>query len=258
MRIEVNNMKALVLTLTTLLTLLTLEAVQASENTQFVDSSVNSLSVQVKGPRKSSPPQHFQTFKRHSVQQRRLQRRLPYRRHRQVFLQPYPGRYYRRYVRLSPSIKDTHYFDHESYVHDYPAPKKIRIRPSGTTAKPYESGSPSHIYVNSVSELEPIRTLPAEFVGPNGEYDEQGLAKQIILEMSQDPELKPLLETLEVTQHDRRVIFKGQVPSQALLDKVIAMSKTMRGIQTVETQQVTVLVPALKTGTAAPVGEGQN
>jgi hypothetical protein len=255
---EVNNMKALVLTLTTLLTLLTWEAVQASEDIQFIDSSVNSLSVQIKGSRRLSSPQRFHPSKRHSVQQRRLQRRFPYR-HRHVFLQPYPRSYDRRYVRLSPSVKGTHYFHHESYVHDYPARRKIRIRPSsGITVKPHKSGSPSHIYVNSVSELEPIRTLPAEFVGPNGEYDEQGLAKQIILKMSQDSELKPLLETLEVTQQDRRVIFKGQVPSQTLLDKVVAMSKTMRGIQTIETQHVMVLVPALKTGTAAPVGEGQN
>ncbi|MEO0373455.1 MAG: hypothetical protein AAF329_02280 [Cyanobacteria bacterium P01_A01_bin.17] len=119
--------------------------------------------------------------------------------------------------------------------------RKIRIRPDRVTVTPEESNTPRRIYVNSVPELEPIHTLPAEFVGPDGQYDRQGVAKQITLKMAQDPELEPLLKTLEVTQQDSRVIIKGQIPNKTLLDKLIAISKATRGVQTIETQQVVIL-----------------
>ena len=137
-------------------------------------------------------------------------------------------------------MKRFRHIHRESHLQEYPSRRHVRVRPR-IPIKPSKAHSPSRIYLNSVPELAPIRTLPAEFVGPNGEYDEQGLAKQIILEISRDPELESLLETLEVTQQKTRVIFTGHVPSQALLTKVIEMSETVRGLQSIEAHQVIVL-----------------
>ncbi|PZD72818.1 hypothetical protein C1752_03293 [Acaryochloris thomasi RCC1774] len=233
-------MKALMLPLTTLLALSTLEAVQASEG-HLLNASLKVHSSQLRGRRRHSSPQHFHRFRPHPFKQRRLRRKFPFKRKR-VFLQPHPGIHYRQYIRPFPSLKNSHHSHREFYPHDYhPVRRKIRIRPGRVTVNPEEAKTPRRIYVNSVPELEPIHTLPAEFVGPDGQYDRQGLAKQITLKMGQDPELEPLLKTLEITQQDSRVIFKGQLPNQTVLDKLVAISKATRGVQTIETQQVVIL-----------------
>ncbi len=83
--------------------------------------------------------------------------------------------------------------------------------------------------------------IAPEHVGPEGKYDDQGLAKRVIIGMVGNPELKPLLTTLDVRQQGNRVFLRGEVPNQATLDKVVELAKDMKGAKTVDSSEVIVL-----------------
>lgn len=231
------------LPLTTLLALLTLEAVQASEGFHpIANPSLRVHSSQVRKRRRHFSPQRLHHFGPHLIKPHRQHRKFPFKRKR-VFLQPHSGIYYRRYIHPFPSLKNSHHRHRESYPHRYPVRRKTRIRPGRVTVNPEADRTPQRLYLNAVPDLKPIPTLPAEFVGPDGKYDPQGVAKQITLKMQQNPELAPLLQTLEVKQRDSHIILKGQVPNQTLLNKIISISRATRGLQKLETQHVIVLDP---------------
>lgn len=59
--------------------------------------------------------------------------------------------------------------------------------------------------------------------------------------MVADPELKPLLATLDVRQQGNQVFLSGEVPDQATLDKVIELAKDMKGAKIVDSSEVIVL-----------------
>lgn len=82
-------------------------------------------------------------------------------------------------------------------------------------------------------------STPPERVGVNGEYDEMGLAKRVALAFNQDPEIGEI-ESLHVAQAGSTVVLKGLVPSQTILDKMIAVASEVDGATAVDTNQVTL------------------
>lgn len=83
--------------------------------------------------------------------------------------------------------------------------------------------------------------IAPEHRGPEGQYDHQGLAKRVILGMVADPDLKPLVATLDIQQKGDTVFLSGEVPDQDALDKVIELVKKTKGAKKVETNEVLVL-----------------
>ena len=82
-------------------------------------------------------------------------------------------------------------------------------------------------------------TIPPERVGLNGEYDQSGLAKRVALAFDEDAQLADL-ERLWVAQTGSTVVLKGEVPSQALLNKAVAVAQSVSGATSVQTDQVAV------------------
>jgi Putative phospholipid-binding domain. len=76
-------------------------------------------------------------------------------------------------------------------------------------------------------------------VGPDGNFDESGLAKRVALAFDGDSEVADI-ETVWVAQLSGTVVLKGQVPSQEILDKLVAIASAEEGATGVQTDQVTV------------------
>ncbi|MTJ12928.1 BON domain-containing protein [Anabaena sp. UHCC 0187] len=81
--------------------------------------------------------------------------------------------------------------------------------------------------------------VPPERMGLNGEYDQNGLAKRVALAFDQDPDLDDI-ETLWVAQTGSTVVLKGQVPSEDILDKMVAVAHRVDGSTDIDTTQVDV------------------
>jgi osmotically-inducible protein OsmY len=100
---------------------------------------------------------------------------------------------------------------------------------------------PQNAQVNPSPAQSPTATesIPPERMGLNGEYDQSGLAKRVALAFDQDPSLDDV-DTLYVAQTGSTVVLKGRVPSQAILNKMVAAARNVNGATGVETDQVTV------------------
>lgn len=83
------------------------------------------------------------------------------------------------------------------------------------------------------------QSIPPERVGLNGEYDESGLAKRVALAFDDDDTLDDI-DTLYVAQTGNKVVLKGKVPSQQLLNQMISVARGVTGAGSVDTTQVTI------------------
>ncbi len=81
--------------------------------------------------------------------------------------------------------------------------------------------------------------IPPERVGLNGEYDQNGLAKRVALAFDQDPSLEDI-NTLWVGQLGGTVVLKGEVPSQDILDQIVAIASSVDGATNVTSDEVIV------------------
>jgi osmotically-inducible protein OsmY len=94
--------------------------------------------------------------------------------------------------------------------------------------------------VNPISSNDAnTQTIEPERIGLNGEYDQSGLAKRVALAFDQDPDLDDV-NTLWVAQTGGTVVLKGQVPSQDILNKMVAVAQTVNGTTDVDTKQVSI------------------
>ncbi|NJN61066.1 MAG: BON domain-containing protein [Coleofasciculaceae cyanobacterium RL_1_1] len=81
--------------------------------------------------------------------------------------------------------------------------------------------------------------IPPERVGLDGQYDESGLAKRVAAAFDLDPDTADL-DSVWVAQLSGTVVLKGSVPSQADLDKLIAIADEVYGSTGIQTDEVTI------------------
>ncbi|MBR8829997.1 MAG: hypothetical protein N5P05_000455 [Chroococcopsis gigantea SAG 12.99] len=82
-------------------------------------------------------------------------------------------------------------------------------------------------------------SIPAERVGLNGEYDDSGLAKRVVLAFDNESDLADE-ERLWVAQTGSKVVLKGTVSDQATLTKMISVARGVNGATEVDVTEVTV------------------
>ena len=102
--------------------------------------------------------------------------------------------------------------------------------------KPEAQAQPMTQVVQQAAQAQSI--APAK-VGPDGNFDESGLAKRVALAFDGDAAVADI-ETVWVAQLSSTVVLKGQVASQELLDKLVAIATAEEGATGVQTDQVTV------------------
>ncbi|MEM6255369.1 MAG: phospholipid-binding protein [Cyanobacteria bacterium P01_D01_bin.156] len=117
------------------------------------------------------------------------------------------------------------------------ASTKAGRRPGAKKAAPKTTAAaPTAAAANNAPEEEEI---PLCKIGLTGEFDESGLAKRVTLAFDEDSQLDDV-ETLWVAQLSSKVVLKGKVPTQAILDKMVAVAKDVEGATAVDTSQVEV------------------
>ncbi|HYW18182.1 MAG TPA: BON domain-containing protein [Nodularia sp. (in: cyanobacteria)] len=109
-------------------------------------------------------------------------------------------------------------------------PKNAQVNPT-----------PQQVAPSSTTSAAPATTesIPPERLGLNGEYDQSGLAKRVALAFDEDSQLGDI-DTLWVAQTSSTVVLKGKVPSQEMLDKMVAAARSVPGATGVDIDEVTV------------------
>lgn len=85
---------------------------------------------------------------------------------------------------------------------------------------------------------EPMTSIPPERVGLMGEYDQSGLAKRVAKAFD-DAGLDDH-QTVWIAQTSATVVLKGKAADQHILDKMVAVAKSVEGTKAVDTTQVQV------------------
>ncbi len=117
------------------------------------------------------------------------------------------------------------------------ASTKVGRRPKGRNSAP-AAAAPTAAASNAPAAAAED-DIPDYKVGLTGEFDESGLAKRVALAFDEDSQLDDV-DTLWVAQLSSKVVLKGKVPSQAILDKMVAVAKDVDGTTAVDTSQVEV------------------
>jgi BON domain len=81
--------------------------------------------------------------------------------------------------------------------------------------------------------------IPAAKVGLDGQFDESGLAKRVVLAFDETPDLADE-DRLWVAQTSGTVVLKGTVSDQATLNKMVLIASKVNGATSVDTSQVTI------------------
>lgn len=111
-------------------------------------------------------------------------------------------------------------------------PKQVAPQATGPDSTPRMNLGPS-------STATAPQSIPPERVGLEGEYDQSGLAKRVALAFDQEAGLDDI-ETVFVAQTGSKVVLKGKVPSQDLLDTMVSVAQRVNGATSVDTSEVTV------------------
>ncbi len=168
-------------------------------------------------------PRRFRRFPHHNFRHRKF-RRFPGRFRHRPFYRHHPFRPRRFNRRFYPRFRHYPYIRRRYpryYPYYYPFSRSLYL---------HRSFSPSR-----------RSYIAPEYIGPEGKYDRQGLAKRVILGMVADPDLKPLIATLDIRQKGETVFLSGEVPNQDVLDKVIELVQNTEGAKTVDSTNVVIL-----------------
>ncbi|MEM7065169.1 MAG: phospholipid-binding protein [Cyanobacteria bacterium P01_B01_bin.77] len=117
------------------------------------------------------------------------------------------------------------------------ASTKAGRRPGAKKSAPKATAAPTAAAPANAPAAED--DIPLCKIGLTGEFDESGLAKRVTLAFDEDSQLDDV-ETLWVAQLSSKVVLKGKVPSQAILDKMVAVAKDVEGATAVDTSQVEI------------------
>ena len=82
-------------------------------------------------------------------------------------------------------------------------------------------------------------SIPVERIGLNGEFDSSGLAKRDAQAPSEDPIVQSV-STVYVAQNNSKIIFKGMVPDQEILDRLLTIAQNVSGVDDVDLSQVEI------------------
>ncbi len=81
--------------------------------------------------------------------------------------------------------------------------------------------------------------VPAERMGPDGSYDQSGLAKRVAQAFDMDGEVADI-ETVWVAQTGSQVVLKGKVATSDQLNRLVEIANGVNGASAVDSQQVEV------------------
>lgn len=97
----------------------------------------------------------------------------------------------------------------------------------------------AQVMSNTAKEVAKKEGHPPYKIGPDGTFDQSGLAKRVAAAFDEDAEVANV-DTVWVAQTSGTVVLKGHVASQAILDKLVSIAKVQEGAEAVDSSQVTI------------------
>lgn len=82
-------------------------------------------------------------------------------------------------------------------------------------------------------------SIAIERTGLEGEYDPSGLAKRVAKAMAEDSILGKI-STVYVAQNDSSIIFKGTIPNETIIDRLVTVAQNVEGVGKVDISQVEI------------------
>lgn len=82
-------------------------------------------------------------------------------------------------------------------------------------------------------------SIPAEKIGSDGEFDSSGLAKRVAKALSEDSVLQSV-STIYVAQNGSKIIVKGMVSDQKILDRLLTIAQDVSDVSNVDISQVEI------------------
>ena len=82
-------------------------------------------------------------------------------------------------------------------------------------------------------------SIAIERTGLQGEYDPSGLAKRVAKAMAEDSILGEI-STVYVAQNDSSIIFKGTLPNQTMVDRLVTVAQNVDGVGKVDISQIEI------------------
>ena len=86
-------------------------------------------------------------------------------------------------------------------------------------------------------------SIPQERIGLNGvTYDKNGLAKRVEKALMEDPILAAIKDkgNIYIAQHDSEIILRGTVSDQFIINKVVNVTKTVKGVTKVNIEELKI------------------
>ncbi|MEM8637955.1 MAG: hypothetical protein AAGG51_03925 [Cyanobacteria bacterium P01_G01_bin.54] len=81
--------------------------------------------------------------------------------------------------------------------------------------------------------------IPPERIGPDGQFNQSGLAQRVLFAFKSDPNLSQM-QNLYVAQAGSKVVLKGQVSSQQLYNRAVQLAQAQNGCTQVDASQLSV------------------
>ncbi len=97
-------------------------------------------------------------------------------------------------------------------------------------------GSPERLPQRKAELVLPV---PLEYMGIQGEYDPQGLAKRVAQAFDHHPQTQKI-KTLCIIQHGSKITLLGKVASLAELQQIIEVAQQVEGTKDIDVQQVAI------------------
>lgn len=97
---------------------------------------------------------------------------------------------------------------------------------------------PCQLFNRGVGQYHWFSTIPPERRGLHGEFDYYGLSKRVYRCLNTNVDVA--LGRLKVRQRGRVVILSGQVGSPSLLNQVVALARSVEGVDDVETKGLSI------------------
>ncbi len=116
-------------------------------------------------------------------------------------------------------------------------------KPEGAQVNPAPAPAPVPATVPADAgggEAPAQNTIPPERIGLNGEYDQSGLAKRVVLAFDQDPRFEAV-HRVWVAQLGTTVVLTGEAPSQDILAQMIEVARGVNGATDVKSDEVKIV-----------------
>lgn len=118
--------------------------------------------------------------------------------------------------------------------------EKSQTEHSTANEPPVVQSVPEHAAHPQAASATATAPIPPERMGLHGEYDQSGLAKRVAAAFDNDSHVADV-DTVFVAQHGTTVVLKGRVPSQEILDKLVAIARNVNGATAVETDEIKIV-----------------